>query len=75
MEDRGEQDEGTQICKARFICFIEYLDKCGLCVFINTCRPTHFVRILQVIVVDLLYGLEVYDSFHLGLVFVCSREY
>lgn len=34
---------------------------------------THFVCILQMVIVDLLYGLEVNDSFHLGLVFVCSR--
>lgn len=43
-------------------------------IFLNVCKPTHFVCILQVVIVDLLYGLEVDDSFHLGLVFVCSRE-
>lgn len=42
--------------------------------FIKTCKPTHFVCVLQVVVIDLLDGLEVNDSFHLGLVFVCSRE-
>lgn len=36
-------------------------------------KPTYFVRILQVVVINLLDGLEVNDSLHLGLVFVCGR--
>lgn len=39
----------------------------------NTASLTYFVRVLQMVVVHFLYGLEVNDSFHLGLVFVCSR--
>lgn len=57
---RGEEGEGTNT-RGNVVCAL-----------IN--EPTHFVCILQVVVVDLLYGLEVNDSFHLGLVLVCSRE-
>lgn len=32
------------------------------------------MRILQVVVVNLLDGLEVNDSLHLGLVFVCGAQ-
>lgn len=38
-------------------------------------KRTYFVRILQMVIVHLLYGLEVNDSFHLGLMFVCSKEH
>lgn len=38
-------------------------------------KDTYLVSILQMVIVHLLYSLEINDSLHLSLMFVCSRKY
>lgn len=67
-------EEGTrdkQMCTICRLCLRWHTLK--NCTHARTHEPTYFVRVLQVVVVDLLDGLEVNHSFRLGLVFVCGR--